>query len=70
MNAEEMFKKLGYKKVKFGRLGNFSYERFSDDKYFIFDLNSKEIYVCEDSITVEELRAINKQCEELGWKNV
>lgn len=70
MNAEEMFKKLGYEKVKFGRLGNFSYERFSDDKYFIFDLNSKEIYVCEDCITVEELRAINKQCEELGWKNV
>ena len=70
MNAEEMFKKLEYKKVQFGRLGNFSYERFSDDKYFIFDLNSKEIYVCEDCITVEELRAINKQCEELGWKNV
>lgn len=68
MNAEEMFKKLGYKKGTANSPGYLGYERFEDDKYFSFDLISKEIYVCEDRITVEELKAINKQCEELGWK--
>lgn len=68
MNAEEMFKKLGYKKGTANSPGYLGYERFEDDKYFSFDLISKEIYVCEDRITVEELEAINKQCEELGWK--
>lgn len=67
MNAEEMFEKLGYKQLLFDSSGYLDYERLSDDKYFSFDLNSKEIYVCEDSITVEELKALNKQCEELGW---
>lgn len=68
MNAKEMFEKLGYKKVPLNSSGFLGYERFEDDKYFSFDLTSKEIYVCEDRITVEELEAINKQCEELGWK--
>lgn len=68
MNAEEMFGKLGYKKGTANSPGYLGYERFEDDKYFSFDLISKEIYVCEDRITVEELKAINKQCEELGWK--
>lgn len=68
MNAEEMFEKLGYKKGTANSPGYLGYERFEDDKYFSFDLISKEIYVCEDRITVEELKAINKQCEELGWK--
>lgn len=68
MNAEEMFKKLGYEKGTANSPGYLGYERFEDDKYFSFDLISKEIYVCEDRITVEELKAINKQCEELGWK--
>ncbi len=68
MNAEEMFKKLGYKKVQLSSSGRLGYERFEDDNFFSFDLTSKEIYICESSITVEELEAINKQCEELGWK--
>lgn len=69
MNAEEMFGKLGYKKVGLSRSERLVYERFEDDNFFSFDLTSKEIYVCESSITVEELEAINKQCEELGWKH-
>lgn len=69
MNAEEMFEKLGYKKVDLSSSGYIEYERLIDDKCFSFDF-SEEICACSDSITVEELKAINKQCEELGWKNV
>lgn len=69
MNSEEMFEKLGYKKVELISSGYIEYERSEDDKYFSFDLITKEIFVWWDRITVEELKAINKQCEELGWKN-
>ena len=68
MNSEEMFEKLGYKKVQLGSSGYIDYERNIDDKYFGFDLALKEIGVCDDYIAMEELKAINKQCEELGWK--
>lgn len=67
MNAEKMFEKLGYKKVQLISSGYIEYERFEDDKCFSFDLNSEEIGVCADGITMEELKAINKQCEELWW---
>ena len=69
MNAEEMFKKLGYKEVQLSSSGYLDYEKSRDDKYFGFDLALKEIGVCDDCITMEELKAINKQCEELGWKH-
>ena len=36
---------------------------------FDFDLISKEICVGDYFITMEELEAINKQCEELWWQN-
>lgn len=66
MNAEEMFEKLGYKKVDLSSSGYIEYERLIDDKCFIFDL-SGEICAFADNITMEELKAINKQCEELWW---
>lgn len=68
MNAEEMFEKLGYKKVPLNSSGYLDYEKSRDDKYFGFDLALKEFDVCDGCITMEELEAINKQCEELGWK--
>lgn len=68
MNAEEMFEKLGYKKVPLNSSECLYYERY--DEHFSFDLISKEIGVCDYYITMEELKAINKQCEELGWKNI
>lgn len=70
MNAEEMFEKLGYKKVDLSSSGCIEYERLIDDKCFSFDVIAKEIGVSNYFITMEELKAINKQCEELGWKNV
>ena len=69
MNAEEMFGKLGYKKVGLSSSERLVYERFEDDNFFSFDLALKEIGVCDDYIAMEELKAINKQCEELGWKH-
>lgn len=70
MNAEEMFKKLGYQKVQLISSGWIYYERAGGDEYFGFDVIAKEIGVSNYFITMEELKAINKQCEELGWKNV
>ena len=70
MSAKEMFKELGYKQVN------------DDVNYLIYDLDGIfklkfykpqqyiEIEVIEDAyntLDVEELQAINKQVEELGW---
>lgn len=70
MSAKEMFEKLGYKQVN------------NDINYLIYDLDGVfklkfykpqqdiEIEVIEDTyntLDVEELQAINKQVEELGW---
>ena len=70
MSAKEMFEKLGYKQVN------------NDINYLIYDLDGVfklkfykpqqdiEIEVIEDiynTLDVEELKAINKQAEELGW---
>lgn len=68
MKAEEMFEKLGYKKVPLNSSECLYYERY--DEHFSFDLISKEIGVCDYYITMEELKAINKQCEELGWQKM
>ena len=70
MSAKKMFEKLGYKQVN------------NDINYLIYDLDGIfelkfykpqqyiEIKVIEDAystLDVEELQAINKQVEELGW---
>lgn len=73
MNAEEMFKELGYKrnveKEKIIYLietkGSFYYQEI------IFNLLQKVIVIdgnfLEVAIENTLLKAINKQCEELGW---
>ena len=79
MTAKEMFEELGYKiqPIKEDRIAfvrrykkdDFNIITFYNDKY-----NNKRImksgehdYYC-DYIRLEELQAINKQIEELGWK--
>lgn len=72
MSAKKMFERLGYKQVN------------DDVNYLIYDLDGIfklkfykpqqyiEIEVIEDAyntLDVEELQAINKQVEELGWLN-
>lgn len=72
MKAKELFGKLGYKKqVSFDSIC-FVYENEdTTDFEIIFDLKSKKIHThgaCSDkSISIDELNAIYKQCEELGW---
>ena len=70
MNADEMFKKLGYK--MFEGLRTIDY----DNKYghFQFQKSNKEnrkVFIVKDEmtdyITMQELQAINKKCQELGW---
>lgn len=74
MTAREMFEKLGYKKRAFDNC--IFYEKGSIMPHVIqFNLEYKifESYTkCGmankiKSLTENELKAINKQCEELGW---
>ena len=76
MTAKEMFEKLGYECFINKELEEIDYTK-KDNKEFIvfvhyrFD-NSYVFYKQTDyepgDITMEELQAINKQVEELGWK--
>lgn len=70
--AEQMFNDLDYKKcIKDGCI---EFERHVGNviEWLIeFDLEINTVYVSwsgePKNITIAELRAINKQCEELGW---
>lgn len=70
--AEQMFNDLDYKKrIKDGCI---EFERHIGnviDRLIEFDIETNSIYVSwsgePKDIIIAELRAINKQCEELGW---
>ncbi len=71
--ADEMFEKLGYK--KFNKKHDFENIKYykDDDNILYFDEKDKSFYksgeydaMCND-ITMQELQAINKKCQELGW---
>ncbi len=69
-SADEMFEELGYEKEIVGN--GFSY--YSSDKEIEFLENAvgemeKRIWIDDfHCITLQELQAINKKVEELGWK--
>ena len=67
MSAREMFEKLGY-----DLLHNIKYQimyyNSIYDTYIYFYKTRKHIEITNE-ITSEELQAINKQVEELGWNN-
>ena len=74
MTAREMFKKLGYRIST--DIDMIKYRKKLDDTFYwievIFDLLEKEIVLDDNGyeayiITCALLKAINKQCEELGW---
>lgn len=74
MIAREMFKKLGYRRST--DIDMIKYSKKLDDTFYwievIFDLLEKEIVLDDNGyeaymITCALLKAINKQCEELGW---
>lgn len=74
MNAEKMFKKLGYKKCAFGDC--IVYEKGSIMRYIIqFNLKDKIFYSYTECgmansikiLTANELKAVQQQMNELGW---
>jgi len=74
MTAKEMFEKLGYKYTRYGNDIEF-YKQFehAEVKIYFADF-AKTIEMSSDkditfTIDIEELQAINKQVEELGWND-
>lgn len=79
MNAEEMFKKLGFEQIR----KNAHYIEYvkkenglSDYISILFSLMCKSIKptygygtrgINYHEINIDELKAINQQCKELGW---
>ena len=68
-SAKEMFKELGYKRdVCLG-----DYEYYNDSIEITTDKRDKTIIICDrwsdeySIIDMPTLKAIIKQCEELGW---
>lgn len=71
-SAQEMFKELGYEKIRY-------YDRFGMDYYdkdisrqIMFDFEEKtvskdNIESIHSEINMPELKAIIKKCQELGW---
>ena len=72
MSADEMVKNLGYEKVSDDKY-SIEYRKILDDD--LFEINfwkedktiSKNYYREMGYITTNELQAINKKVEELGW---
>ena len=74
MKAKEMFEELGYGDY-FNNGLRITYQNFNEEcKMIEFDLKNNELSLIDDSkevfnLSLEELQAINKQVEELGWLN-
>jgi hypothetical protein len=75
MKAKEMFEQLGYMLDCNEEEGVITYSRdildkktfgYIDSKMITFD-NYNVYFTNVDCITIEELKAINKQLYELGW---
>ena len=71
MSTKEMFEKLGYEHFNNGL--RISYNNFEKEcKLIEFQLNKKKMILADDSeeiveLSIQEIKAINKQIEELGW---
>lgn len=70
MTAKEMFEKYGYKKIQ----DDVNWLIYSfDNKFKIMFYKPQQNFSIEcleniyNTIDMEELKVINKQCEELGW---
>jgi hypothetical protein len=65
--ADEMFEELGYKKLVGETTEVFKLSRASKNIYFSKLINIIRIDGEYDFIDMEELKAINEKCKELGW---
>lgn len=71
--SDELFEELGYKKKNLDIIFSRFWEEWENEnlaktfsfnsQYEIFDITDED----ERGITMEELQAINKKVEELGW---
>lgn len=83
MSAKEMFEKLGYEDTskEYHNLVRYvkedAYLNLKREKIICIELNSNEVQIActygkydygTTHLSLEELQAINKQVEELGWK--
>lgn len=70
-SADEMFEELGY--IKDANFNSISYDKEYKDYFYtiVFDIKNKTFYKCsncnQNTINIQELKAINKKIEELGW---
>ena len=75
MTAEEMFKKLGYERPYYEKDHTIHYTKLlyeSEEGYYkkfnsITFWKRNKIITLDGYFNIEELQAINKQVEELGW---
>lgn len=75
MNADEMFEKLGYEKIDRKLNKNIIFTNGNKKFYFhkIFkkiqcvEYDNEEQSYIQGHFEIQELQAINKKCEELGW---
>lgn len=70
--ADKMFEELGYEYIEhiYQYGGNvYDYKNDKIDKWIRFNENDREVIFVtrKSSYSMEELKAINKKCEELGW---
>ena len=71
-NAKEMFEELGYDYFNNGLRITCQNYKISECKLIDFDLKQKKMWLADDSreiveLSYKEIKAINKQIEELGW---
>ena len=67
MSAKEMFKKIGYECINEEKL-IYKGKHFTGRPIHIVFFDNKKLLITQ-SIGLDELQAINKQIEELGWNN-
>lgn len=72
MSAKEMFEKLGYEHFNNGLRITYQNYEISECKLIEFNLKEKKMWLADDSeevveLSFKEIKAINKQIEELGW---
>lgn len=75
MSAKDMFEKLGYKQDKTNKyIVYYKPLKFFRELQIVFNLHFQSIevrrtgqYLLSNPISLQELQAINKQIEELGW---
>jgi len=63
--VDKLFEVLGYIKADMSHQSYVVY--FNECNEINFWLKDKTISATIDEITMQELKAINKKCEELGW---